>query len=114
MAVGSEILKVLGDPARYRIVRFLAEPDCDCCGPQNAVCACDIESLLGLSQPTVSHHMKQLVEAGLVSAEKRGRWVYYELVPEALADVARTLQDLVESVQTRSAGAGRSERRTTA
>ncbi len=72
-------LKALADPARLRIVEFLRVPQADCCSRDDGVCACDLETVLGLSQPTVSHHMRQLVEAGLVRAERRGRWVYYEL-----------------------------------
>jgi ArsR family transcriptional regulator len=72
-------LKALADPARLAIIEFLRAPRADCCSRGDGVCACDLEGVLELSQPTVSHHMKVLVTAGLVRAEKRGRWVYYEL-----------------------------------
>lgn len=72
-------LKALADPARLAIIEFLRAPQADCCSRGDGVCACDLEGVLELSQPTVSHHMKVLVAAGLVRAEKRGRWVYYEL-----------------------------------
>ncbi len=75
----SERLKALADPARLAIVEFLRAPQADCCSRGDGVCACDLEGVLELSQPTVSHHMKVLVDAGFVRAEKRGRWVYYEL-----------------------------------
>jgi ArsR family transcriptional regulator len=64
-----------------------------CCSAKD-VCACVFAEKLGLSAPTVSHHMKTLIEAGLVTAEKRGLWVYYTLVPEALMSVARELTAL--------------------
>lgn len=73
------VFKALSDPARVRILEALHRPDAVCCTDADRVCACDLEAHLGLSQPTVSHHMKVLVQAGLVEAEKRGRWVHYRL-----------------------------------
>jgi ArsR family transcriptional regulator, arsenate/arsenite/antimonite-responsive transcriptional repressor len=87
-------LKALADPARLRIVGFLAHPDAGCCVLPDRVCACDLESLLGLSQPAVSHHMKILTQAGLVVGEKRGRWMYYRLEPQAFAGLVSVLQPL--------------------
>jgi ArsR family transcriptional regulator, arsenate/arsenite/antimonite-responsive transcriptional repressor len=72
-------LKALGDPVRLHILEFLQHPDRSCCNREDSVCACDIEAKLDLAQPTISHHMKILVDAGLVTAEKRGRWMFYEL-----------------------------------
>lgn len=57
------------------------------------MCGCDLETFLELSQPTVSHHMRQLVEAGFVMAEKRGRWVYYDLNPAAFEAVTAALHE---------------------
>ena len=54
-------------------------------------CVCDLTEPVGLAQPTVSHHMKQLVDAGLVTREQRGKWAYYALVPEALAMLSAVL-----------------------
>src|SRR3954467_8762846 len=79
------IFKALGDPLRVRILEFLRRPDAECCSVEDRVCACDLEGLLGLSQPTVSHHMKLLIQAGLVAAEKCGRWVYYRVDRPAFA-----------------------------
>jgi len=73
------IYKALSEPLRLRILDFLKRPDAACCSVEDRVCACDLEGLLGLSQPTISHHMKILVQAGLVSSEKSGRWVYYRV-----------------------------------
>jgi ArsR family transcriptional regulator len=67
----------LADPIRLRLLSFVASAD-------NEVCACDLVEPSGRSQPTVSHHMKILVDAGLVTREKRGLWVWYTAVPERL------------------------------
>ena len=55
------------------------------------LCTCDLTEPLGLSQPTVSHHLKKLTEAGLVTGERRGTWTYYRIVPEALASLAAVI-----------------------
>jgi ArsR family transcriptional regulator len=73
------VLGALADPARLRLVSLLAaSPDGECCG-------CDLTEPLGLSQPTVSHHLKVLHDAGLLDRERRGRWVYYSLREDRLA-----------------------------
>ena len=95
----SDKLKTLADPTRLAILEFLREPVQSCCSRDDGICGCDLETFLGLTQPTVSHHMKQLVEAGFVSAEKRGRWVYYELAPEAFAEVIAALADLKKAAE---------------
>ncbi len=76
------IFKALSDPTRLGILVHLASGVMGCCG--DGVCACDLEEVTGLSQPTVSHHMKCLLSAGLVTAEKRGKWMYYDLEPRGL------------------------------
>ena len=73
-------LKAIADPARLRIVSLLAARD--------EVCVCDLTEPLDLSQPTVSHHMRVLHDAGLVDRERRGKWVYYRRVPRALDEIA--------------------------
>jgi len=79
------MLAALADPVRLRIVSMLlAAPDGSCCG-------CDLEEPLGLSQPTVSHHLKVLREAGLVDGERSGRWVHYRVVPDRLEEIAEAL-----------------------
>ena len=84
-------LKVLADPARLKILEFLREPIQTCCSREDGVCACDLETFLDLAQPTVSHHLKQLVLAGFVRAERRGRWTYYELEPQRFREIAAAL-----------------------
>ena len=82
------LFKALGDPARVRIVNLLASSG-------GAVCACEFEPTLGLSQPTVSHHLKKLTDAGLIDREQRGKWAYFSINPEAAAQLA-ALVDLKE------------------
>ncbi len=95
-------LRLLGDPTRFKILRFLAEPVRSYCTRDDGVCGCDLETYLELTQPTVSHHMKQLVDAGLVKGQRRGRWVYYELVPAALRELADTLEGFATAAETRA------------
>jgi ArsR family transcriptional regulator len=83
--------KALSDPARIRIIEFLWRPEAECCSFEDKVCACDMETVLGLSQPAVSHHMKILVQAGLVLTEKDGRWVHYRLNRPRFREVAQWL-----------------------
>lgn len=75
-AVLARSFAALADPTRLRLLNFIAATDAD------EVCACDLVEPSGRSQPTVSHHMKILVDAGLVDRDKRGLWVWYRLVPE--------------------------------
>ena len=69
--------KVLADPARLRLLSMIASAE--------EACACDLVEPLGRSQPTVSHHLSVLTDAGLLTREKRGRWAWYRVVPERLA-----------------------------
>ncbi|MCL3839052.1 ArsR/SmtB family transcription factor [Aeromicrobium duanguangcaii] len=78
--------KALADPARVRLVSMIAAAE----GAE--ACICDLTTPLGLSQPTVSHHMKLLVEAGLVTREQRGRWAYYRVVEAELTSLAGALR----------------------
>ncbi len=77
----SALLTALADPVRLRIVSMLAA------APDGAACGCDLEGPLGLTQPTVSHHLKVLREAGLVEGRREGRWVHYTVVPERLQEI---------------------------
>lgn len=78
-------LKAVADPARLRLLSLVAAHD------GGEACVCDLVEPLGLSQPTVSHHLKVLVEAGLLTREKRGVWAYFTLVPEALNALSAVL-----------------------
>lgn len=76
------VFKALGEPTRLRLVSLIA-------GREGAeACVCDLTAPVGLSQPTVSHHLKVLVDAGLLERTQRGRWAYYRLVPAALDALA--------------------------
>ena len=81
----AQLFKALADPARVRIVNRLAQSD-------EAVCACEFPQLLGLGQPTVSHHLSKLTRAGLLNREQRGKWAYFSLDPEAAARLAGIVQ----------------------
>lgn len=84
-------LKAIADPARLRLLSMIAAHE------GGEACVCDLIEPLGLSQPTVSHHLKVLVDAGLLRRDKRGVWAYFTLVPEALD----TLADVLSSTQRR-------------
>ena len=75
----AEVFKALGDQQRLRMLAFIARSDASCCVTPHGVCACDVQVMSGLSQPTVSHHLKILCDAGLITAAKQGKWVYYAL-----------------------------------
>ena len=75
------LFKALADPARVRIVNALATSP-------KPVCACEFEPALGLAQPTVSHHLKKLTDAGLLEREQRGRWAYFSLRRDAVEMLA--------------------------
>jgi ArsR family transcriptional regulator, arsenate/arsenite/antimonite-responsive transcriptional repressor len=78
-------LKAMADPARLRLLSLLLASE------NLEACTCDLTGPLGLSQPTVTHHLRKLLEAGLVSAERRGVWTYYRVVPTALTALADVL-----------------------
>ncbi|QGF23453.1 ArsR/SmtB family transcription factor [Raineyella fluvialis] len=78
----AEIFKALSDPTRVRLLAHI------CSSEHGTACACHLPDALGISQPTLSHHLKKLVDAGLITREQRGRWAHYTVVPEVLG-VAR-------------------------
>ena len=81
----ARVFKALGDPTRVRLLSLIAA------SAGGEACACDLIEPVNLSQPTVSHHMRQLVDAGLVTREQRGKWAYYRLVNDTLQAVATAL-----------------------
>jgi ArsR family transcriptional regulator, arsenate/arsenite/antimonite-responsive transcriptional repressor len=81
----ARLLKALADPTRLRLVSMVAAHD------GGEACVCDLTAPLGLTQPTISHHLKILVDAGILTRDKRGVWAYYALVPAALDALAAVL-----------------------
>jgi len=79
----AKVFAALGDPVRLRLLSLVAAAD--------EVCSCDLENPLGKSQPTVSHHTKALADAGLITGEKRGRWMMWRIVPDRLAALRAAL-----------------------
>ncbi len=96
-AVLARTLKAVADPARLRLLSLVAAHE------GGEACVCDLTEPLGLSQPTVSHHLKVLVEAGLLTRDKRGVWAYFAVVPEALNALAAVLAAPVGTPVARSA-----------
>ncbi len=79
------LFRVLGEPARLQLLSLIAAQ------PSGEVCACELVEALGLSQPTVSYHLKVMYEAGLLSKERRGTWIYYRIVQEQLISLRSVL-----------------------
>lgn len=77
--------RVLGESVRLQMLSLIAAQ------PSREVCACELAQPLGLSQPTVSHHLKLMYEAGLLERERRGTWIYYRILPEKLAMLRESL-----------------------
>ncbi|SHN43207.1 ArsR/SmtB family transcription factor [Cryptosporangium aurantiacum] len=89
----ARVFKALGDPTRVRLVSLIAA------SPDGEACICDLIAPVGLAQPTVSHHMKLLADAGLVTRTQRGKWAYFRIVPEALSAAARALTPVEAAAQ---------------
>ncbi|MEO6018870.1 MAG: metalloregulator ArsR/SmtB family transcription factor [Knoellia sp.] len=75
------LLKAVADPVRLRLLSIIRDSE------GGEACVCDLTPAIGLAQPTVSHHLKVLTEAGLVQREKRGTWAWFRVIPERLEDV---------------------------
>ncbi|WP_449474801.1 ArsR/SmtB family transcription factor [Streptomyces abikoensis] len=86
----AKVFKALGDPVRLRLLSMIASR------AGGEVCVCDLTPAFDLSQPTISHHLKLLREAGLIASERRGTWVYYRLLPQ--------MTDRLAGILTRPAG----------
>ncbi|MGB0100371.1 MAG: metalloregulator ArsR/SmtB family transcription factor [Nocardioides sp.] len=81
----ARMFKALGDPTRVRLLSMIAAAS------GGEACICDMTEPIGLSQPTISHHMRILVDAGLATREQRGRWAYYRVAPEVLGSLSAAL-----------------------
>ncbi|MER8027127.1 ArsR/SmtB family transcription factor [Glutamicibacter protophormiae] len=84
----ARLLKAIADPNRLRLLSIVKH------GPADGTCVCDLTEPLQLGQPTVSHHLKILVDSGLLAREKRGTWAYYTLVPGSLDKAAALISEL--------------------
>jgi ArsR family transcriptional regulator, arsenate/arsenite/antimonite-responsive transcriptional repressor len=84
----ARMFKALGDPARVRLLSLIAASD------GGEACICDLTAPVGLSQPTVSHHMRLLTDAGLVAREQRGKWAYFRVVDQTLNAISQALQPI--------------------
>jgi ArsR family transcriptional regulator, arsenate/arsenite/antimonite-responsive transcriptional repressor len=82
----ARVFKALGDPTRVRLLSLIAAHD------GGEACICELTEPVGLSQPTLSHHMKQLVDAGLLTREQRGKWAYFRVVDSTLAALSSALR----------------------
>jgi ArsR family transcriptional regulator len=80
----ARVFAALGDPVRLRLLSLVADA--------GEICSCDLLAPLGKAQPTVSHHTKVLADVGLIVGEKRGRWVWWSIVPERVAEVRGALE----------------------
>ena len=85
------MLRAIADPVRRRIVEMLKQPGCCSIGRKSGLCACDIEREFELSQPTISHHLSVLREAGLIESEKVGQWMWFRRNEATLKQLARAL-----------------------
>jgi ArsR family transcriptional regulator len=81
----ADVLKALADPARLRLVSIIAS------SPGGEACACNLTNPVGRSQPTVSHHLGQLVRAGILAREQRGKWAWFRVRSDRLASVCAAL-----------------------
>ncbi len=91
----AKVFKALGDPVRLRLMSMIASR-----GEGGEVCVCELTPAFDLSQPTISHHLKLLRQAGLIDCERRGTWVYYWALPDVLEGIAAFL------TTSRTAGVG--------
>lgn len=85
------VLKALADPVRLRLMHYIAA------APGGTACACALPEALGIGQPTMSHHLGKLVEAGLLTRERRGRWAHYTVTRESIRGQISQLLDLLDA-----------------
>lgn len=88
-AARAAVFKALGDPVRLRLLHYIAA------APGGTACACSLPDALGIAQPTMSHHLTKLVDAGLLHRERRGRWAHYSVVDDAVRARIAELEALI-------------------
>ncbi len=92
----SQVFKAMGDPVRLRLLSLIASHD------GGEACVCDVTGVFDLTGPTISHHLKVLREAGLITGERRGTWVYYRVLPDLLGQLADVLTPAEASAELRT------------
>ena len=85
----AQLIKALGDPTRIQLLEMIRT------APERAACVCDLTGPLGLSQPTISHHLKVLTDVGLLDRERRGAWAWYSVRDDRAGETARLVADLL-------------------
>ena len=100
----ARLFKALGDPVRLRLLSLIASHE------GGEACVCDLTDVFDLSGPTICHHLKVLREAGLITGERRGTWVYYRVSPPARAAADVLSRDDLQPAAARSAGGGAAHR----
>jgi ArsR family transcriptional regulator len=85
----AQLIKALGDPTRIQLLEMIRT------APERAACVCDLTEPLGLSQPTISHHLKVLTDVGLLDRERRGAWAWYSVRGDRAGETARLVADLL-------------------
>jgi DNA-binding transcriptional ArsR family regulator len=91
--VFTAMLRAIADPTRRRILSMLKEPGCCSLDKSSGMCACDIEARISLSQPTISHHMAVLRDAGLIEATKIGQWMWYRRNEDAVRRLSKFFRE---------------------
>lgn len=94
----ARVFKAMGDPVRLRLLSLIASH------AGGEACVCDLTDVFDLSGPTISHHLKVLREAGLISGERRGTWIYYRVHPDVLGRLSAVLLPTEAAVETAAAG----------
>lgn len=106
-ATAADTFKALADEHRLKMLDFIATQDPGCCRTGEGICACDVQDFIGLAQPTVSQHLRILVDADLLKVERRGKWNYYTLHAKGFASAQKVLEHFhslaAESRELRSA-----------
>ncbi|NNB95245.1 winged helix-turn-helix transcriptional regulator [Corallococcus exiguus] len=88
----ADVFKALSDEHRLKMLDFIATKDPDACRTGEGICACDVQDFIGLAQPTVSQHLRILVDAGLLDVERRGKWNYYTLNAKGFTSAQKALE----------------------
>ncbi|RJS27869.1 transcriptional regulator [Corallococcus sp. H22C18031201] len=95
-SIAADIFKALSDEHRLKMLDFIATRDPDAGRTGEGICACDVQDFIGLAQPTVSQHLRILVDAGLLAVERRGKWNYYTLNAKGFTSAQKVMEHFQE------------------